>query len=80
MHVLPALLILTLTWARQEPLSFGYAYSKFALEQLTFAWQREYEAKRVRFNLLVPGRVLTDGFPARGSLDFVGQTREYSAY
>lgn len=44
-------------------MSFGFAYSKFAIESLTAAFANQYEAKKLRFNVLVPGRTLTTGFP-----------------
>ena len=44
-------------------MSFGFAYSKFAVENLTATYATQYEAKRLRFNVLVPGRTLTAGFP-----------------
>ena len=51
--------------APQDPMSFGFGYSKFALETLSQAFAHEYEDQRIRFNILVPGRVYSDGFPHR---------------
>merc|ERR1719181_1970324 len=48
-----------------DPMSFGFGYSKFALETLSHAYAHEYEDQRIRFNILVPGRVYSDGFPHR---------------
>jgi NAD(P)-dependent dehydrogenase (short-subunit alcohol dehydrogenase family) len=43
------------------PMSFGFSYSKLALEALTVSFAQQYS--KIRFNILVPGRVVTPGFP-----------------
>jgi NAD(P)-dependent dehydrogenase (short-subunit alcohol dehydrogenase family) len=53
-----------------EPLSYGFGFSKEVLEKFTAKLSTQYQSKRVRFNLMVPGRVPTGGFPpVEGCID-----------
>ena len=44
-------------------MSFGFGYSKFAVETLTTSFANSYASKGIRFNVLVPGRTVTATFP-----------------